>query len=61
MYLWTVYLGLTQLIQSQGTRVHIYRWLNSDKARAKADKTQLHSLPVIETDKKWTKKIRPGV
>jgi len=46
---------------SSGTRVHIYRWLNSDKARAKADEAQLHSLPVIETDKKWTKKIHPGI
>ncbi|KAF2121395.1 nucleoside phosphatase family-domain-containing protein [Lophiotrema nucula] len=46
---------------SSGTRVHIYRWLNSDKARAKASDAQLQSLPVIETDKKWTKKIHPGI
>ncbi|KAH7115963.1 nucleoside phosphatase family-domain-containing protein [Dendryphion nanum] len=46
---------------SSGTRVHIYRWLNNDKARAKASKSQLQSLPVIETDKKWTKKIHPGI
>ncbi|KAF2788735.1 hypothetical protein K505DRAFT_285590 [Melanomma pulvis-pyrius CBS 109.77] len=46
---------------SSGTRVHIYRWLNSDKARAQAEAAQLHSLPVIETDKKWTKKIHPGI
>ncbi|PSN61850.1 hypothetical protein BS50DRAFT_562041 [Corynespora cassiicola Philippines] len=46
---------------SSGTRVHVYRWLNSDKARAKASDKQLHSLPEIETDKKWTKKIHPGI
>ncbi|KAF2855611.1 hypothetical protein T440DRAFT_414223 [Plenodomus tracheiphilus IPT5] len=46
---------------SSGTRVHIYRWLNSDTARDKATDAQLHSLPVIETKKKWTKKIHPGI
>ncbi|KAF2829179.1 hypothetical protein CC86DRAFT_345703 [Ophiobolus disseminans] len=46
---------------SSGTRVHIYRWLNSHKAKEKASDAQLHSLPVIETDKKWTKKIHPGI
>ncbi|KAJ4379773.1 Golgi apyrase [Didymella sp. IMI 355093] len=46
---------------SSGTRVHIYRWLNSDAARKGATDAQLHALPVIETDKKWTKKIHPGV
>ncbi|KAI8942487.1 hypothetical protein NX059_000553 [Plenodomus lindquistii] len=46
---------------SSGTRVHIYRWLNSDNARNKATDAQLHSLPVIETKKKWTKKIHPGI
>ncbi|KAF2265817.1 hypothetical protein CC78DRAFT_174739 [Lojkania enalia] len=46
---------------SSGTRVHIYRWLNSNTARAQASEAQLQSLPVIETDKKWTKKIHPGV
>ncbi|KAF1839366.1 hypothetical protein BDW02DRAFT_514403 [Decorospora gaudefroyi] len=46
---------------SSGTRVHIYRWLNNDAARQKASDAQLHSLPVIETDKKWTKKIHPGI
>lgn len=46
---------------SSGTRVHIYRWLNSQKAREKASDAQLHSLPVIETKKKWTKKIHPGI
>lgn len=46
---------------SSGTRVHIYRWLNSENARKEATDVQLHSLPVIETDKKWTKKIHPGI
>ncbi|KAJ4368153.1 Golgi apyrase [Neocucurbitaria cava] len=46
---------------SSGTRVHIYRWLHNAKARKQATDVQLHSLPVIETDKKWTKKIHPGI
>ncbi|KAF2688247.1 hypothetical protein K458DRAFT_385811 [Lentithecium fluviatile CBS 122367] len=46
---------------SSGTRVHIYRWLNSDTARKSAGEAQLHKLPDIETDKKWTKKIHPGI
>ncbi|KNG47140.1 nucleoside diphosphatase protein [Stemphylium lycopersici] len=46
---------------SSGTRVHIYRWLNNNAARKKATDLQLHSLPVIETDKDWTKKIHPGI
>lgn len=46
---------------SSGTRVHIYRWLNSDVARAKASNAELHSLPIIKTDKDWTKKIHPGI
>lgn len=44
---------------SSGTRVHIYRWLKSDKARKKGK--ELHKLPEVETDKKWTKKIHPGI
>ncbi|KAF1955874.1 hypothetical protein CC80DRAFT_535906 [Byssothecium circinans] len=46
---------------SSGTRVHIYRWLNSDTARKSANEAQLHSLPAVVTDKKWTKKIHPGI
>ncbi|OAL03933.1 hypothetical protein IQ06DRAFT_374968 [Phaeosphaeriaceae sp. SRC1lsM3a] len=46
---------------SSGTRVHIYKWLKNYKAKKKANKAQLHSLPVIKTDKKWTKKIHPGI
>lgn len=46
---------------SSGTRVHIYRWLNSDVARENASEAQLQSLPIVKTDKKWTKKIHPGI
>lgn len=46
---------------SSGTRVHIYRWLDEAKAKAKADSKQLSSLPKLKTKKSWTKKIRPGV
>jgi hypothetical protein len=45
---------------SQGTRVHIYRWLDAVSARDKASKGELHSLPKLETKKKWTKKVKPG-
>ena len=45
---------------AQGTRMHIYRWLNSETARDEADSKQLQSLPVLETKSKWTKKIHPG-
>lgn len=44
---------------SSGTRVHIYRWLNSDAARKSATDAQLHKLPEIESWK--TKKIHPGI
>jgi Golgi apyrase len=50
-----------ELTSLKGTRVHIYRWLNSHKAKEKANDAKLHSLPIIETDKKWTKKIHPGM
>ncbi|KAA6409378.1 MAG: nucleoside diphosphatase [Lasallia pustulata] len=46
---------------SSGTRVHIYRWLDSTTARKEANAKELESLPVIKTEKKWTKKIHPGV
>ncbi|KAM0145174.1 hypothetical protein ACHAP3_000296 [Botrytis cinerea] len=46
---------------SSGTRVHIYRWLNSAKALQNPDALTLQSLPRLETNKKWTKKIKPGV
>ncbi|KAF1964012.1 hypothetical protein BU23DRAFT_83730 [Bimuria novae-zelandiae CBS 107.79] len=44
---------------SSGTRVHIYKWLKSDQARKK--ESGLHKLPEVSTDKKWTKKIHPGI
>ncbi|KAL5117846.1 Golgi apyrase [Pleosporales sp. CAS-2024a] len=46
---------------SSGTRVYIYRWLKNAKARKQAASAELHSLPVLETDTKWTKKIHPGI
>jgi golgi apyrase len=46
---------------SSGTRVHIYRWLDSALARQSAKDAQLHSLPSLETHGKWTKKVHPGV
>lgn len=46
---------------SSGTRVHIYRWLDSAIARQSRNETELHSLPSLETHGKWTKKIHPGV
>jgi Golgi apyrase len=46
---------------SSGTRVHIYRWLNSARALKDADSIELKSLPKLETKKKWTLKIKPGV
>ena len=45
----------------QGTRLHIYRWLDTSRARRLADLQQLQSLPGIETKKKWTKKTKPGI
>ena len=46
---------------SSGTRLHIYRWLDSDKAREEAGVKELQSLPVLETKNKWTTKIHPGI
>ena len=45
----------------QGTRLHIYRWLDSETARQKGNSKQLHALPLLETKSKWTKKIHPGL
>lgn len=44
---------------SSGTRVHIYKWLKSDQARNQ--EANLRKLPEVSTDKKWTKKIHPGI
>ncbi|KAH0605578.1 uncharacterized protein H6S33_004800 [Morchella sextelata] len=46
---------------SSGTRIHIYRWDDPEKARKKATKDQLSGLPEITTSKKWAKKIHPGI
>jgi golgi apyrase len=46
---------------SSGTRLHVYRWKDPAKVIKDASSDELHSLPKLETDKKWTKKIRPGV
>ena len=39
----------------------MYKWLNSAIARHDATKDGLGALPVLVTDKEWTKKTRPGV
>ncbi|KAK4042805.1 nucleoside phosphatase family-domain-containing protein [Parachaetomium inaequale] len=46
---------------SSGTRLHIYRWKNPEKALKSASQEDLRNLPKLVTSKKWTKKIRPGV
>lgn len=46
---------------SSGTRVHVYRWLNTARARQDAKEGELSNLPKLETKKHYTKKIRPGV
>lgn len=50
----------TDLGEFKGTRVHVYRWPDSVKARKSASAKQLASLPEIITKDKWTKKIHPG-
>lgn len=44
----------------QGTRAHVYRWLETSAARKHADEKDLKSLPEIKTKEAWTKKIQPG-
>lgn len=44
----------------QGTRLHIYKWLDTTTARKGASSKELHSLPVLATEKKWTKKVHKG-
>lgn len=41
---------------SSGTRLHVYRWLKSDAARQGLD-----ALPALESKKKWTTKVKPGI
>ncbi|KAL8765623.1 MAG: hypothetical protein Q9209_007355 [Squamulea sp. 1 TL-2023] len=45
----------------QGTRLHIYKWVDPSNARKFAGTGNLQSLPELKTEKKWTKKIHPGV
>ncbi|KAL2153337.1 hypothetical protein VTH82DRAFT_4492 [Thermothelomyces myriococcoides] len=46
---------------SSGTRLHVYRWKDPEKALQSATPEDLRNLPKLMTDKKWVKKIRPGV
>ncbi|KAK0745133.1 nucleoside phosphatase family-domain-containing protein [Apiosordaria backusii] len=46
---------------SSGTRLHIYKWKDPEKALKGASKHELASLPKLMTEKIWTKKIKPGV
>jgi Golgi apyrase len=46
---------------SSGTRLHVYRWKDAARVLRDASDEELHSLPELETKKKWTKKIRPGI
>ncbi|KAI9732123.1 MAG: Golgi apyrase [Cirrosporium novae-zelandiae] len=46
---------------SSGTRVYIYRWLDSTIAREKADRQAFESLPALHTKKHWTLKLKPGI
>ncbi|TVY39775.1 Golgi apyrase [Lachnellula occidentalis] len=46
---------------SSGTRVHVYRWLNSARARQDASPHEMLSLPDIHQKKNYTYKTKPGV
>jgi Golgi apyrase len=46
---------------SSGTRIHIYTWLDASIAREGPSAKALHSLPILDTRDKWTKKTHPGV
>ncbi|KAK2784049.1 Golgi apyrase [Onygenales sp. PD_12] len=46
---------------SSGTRVHVYRWPDSVKARKSASAKELVLLPEVITKDNWTKKIHPGI
>lgn len=41
--------------------MYIYRWLNHARAVKDADLATLNTLPKLETKKKWTLKINPGI
>lgn len=70
LHLWRLFANLSSVAGrygivldagSSGTRLHIYKWKDPAKARKKASKEELGSLPKLHTEKKWTKKIHPGV
>lgn len=44
----------------QGTRLHVYKWLDIEAAREQADPDKRRALPVLVTEKKWTKKVHQG-
>lgn len=44
---------------SSGTRAYVYRW--DDSSTAGQNPSTLHTLPVLQTKDKWTKKVHPGV
>lgn len=47
---------------SSGTRVHVYRWLNTPRARYEAkDAIELNKLPDLQTKPGYSKKIQPGI
>ncbi|MCJ1472293.1 Golgi apyrase [Lambiella insularis] len=53
--------GIVADAGSSGTRIHVYRWLNSVRARQEAGEHELKALPVVKSEKSWTKKIHPGI
>ncbi|KAI9683576.1 MAG: Golgi apyrase [Trizodia sp. TS-e1964] len=46
---------------SSGTRVYVYKWLENSKAKKVASMSEMKNLPVLTTQKKWAKKIKPGI
>ncbi|KAL8731634.1 MAG: hypothetical protein Q9166_003322 [cf. Caloplaca sp. 2 TL-2023] len=46
---------------SSGTRLHVYKWVDPSDVRKAAGTDNLQSLLELKTEKKWTKKIHPGV
>ncbi len=46
---------------SSGTRLHVYKWKDPAKVIKDGKEKHLQGLPKLETQKKWTKKIHPGV
>jgi golgi apyrase len=46
---------------SSGTRLHIYKWLDSTRAQLKATPGEMKSLPKLMSKKEWIKKTKPGI